>query len=107
MEFVGAMTKDRFEHMVTNICLWFSYCKDQTFLIGCPNKEEYKLLQFKEGEHNYDKAREFLSQYLKTRGTIHDISFNHFNKTYTVVYNNNGASEWWFIIPFDSKIVEI
>ena len=80
MDFIGAMPKDRFEHMVTNICLWFSYCKDQTFLIGCPNKEEYRLLQFKEGE---------------------------FNETYTVVYNNNGTSEWWFIIPFDSKIVEI
>ena len=106
-ETVGCMPKERFEHMVTNICLWFSYRKDQNFLIGCPVKEDYHLLHFKEGEHNYEKARQFLSDYLKNQGLIFDISYNHFNDSYTVVYSNHGVSEWYFIIPFDSRVITI
>lgn len=70
------------EHMLTNISLWFSSKPCGDFLLQSPNPQETRIIRIK--NFDYNKAREDISNYLQTLGTIDNIQYNHEDDCYEI-----------------------
>lgn len=70
------------EHMLTNICLWFSSKPCGDFILQSPVPQETRLIKF--NSYDYDTARQKLIKYLCSLGEIDDIYYNHADDRYDI-----------------------
>lgn len=97
--------------MLTNITLWFSTKRVETFVLQAADGNPSRTRIFKINDFNYAGAREKLVEILEEIGELRDILYDHQKDWYVILIqetrSKNAQLVTYFMASTEDKIIEI
>ena len=90
---------------IAEVASWFSYKKDQYFMLLCRELNDYTIFHFNSGSKPCYEASQELLEVLQSRGEIMDISYE--KDVFPIWIRKEDDSFLYHLFPYDSGVIEV